>query len=100
MSGEEENERPNSDDGANPAGGEEHITLSVKDQTGEEISFKIKKSTKLEKVFKAYAQRKHIDVSSIRFLIDGERLKGDSTAKMLELEDGDQIDALLEQTGG
>jgi small ubiquitin-related modifier len=36
----------------------------------------------------------------MRFLLDGEAIKGDQTPKMLELEDGDQIDCMLEQLGG
>ncbi len=54
----------------------------------------------MEKVFNAYAQRKGVQVTSLRFLLDGERVTGDQTPKMLELEDGDQIDAVLEQVGG
>jgi len=53
-----------------------------------------------EQVFKAYAERKGISQSSLRFLLDGDRVQDDQTAKMLELEDGDQIDAVLEQVGG
>lgn len=69
-------------------------------QNGEETQFKIKKTTKMGKVFKAYAERKGISQSTLRFLLDGERVNDDQTAKMLELEDGDQIDAVLEQVGG
>eukprot|EP00501_MAST-03F_sp_TOSAG23-6_P001196 GSMAST32.ASY1.ANO1.1240.1 assembled CDS len=52
------------------------------------------------KVFKAYAQRKGIQSSALRFLLDGRRITDDDTPKMLELEDQDQIDCLLEQSGG
>jgi small ubiquitin-related modifier len=69
-------------------------------QTGEETFFKIKKSTKMSKVFETYAQRKGVQSSSLRFLLDGERIDGDNTPKMLELDDQDQIDCMLEQTGG
>ena len=62
--------------------------------------FKIKKSTKMSKVFKAYAQRKGVEEQSLRFLLDGERIDSDNTPKMLELEDEDQIDCVLQQTGG
>lgn len=74
--------------------------LSLPSQNGEETQFKIKKTTKMGKVFKAYAERKGISQSTLRFLLDGERVADDQTAKMLELEDGDQIDAVLEQVGG
>lgn len=62
--------------------------------------FKIKKSTKMSKIFTAYASKFGIDPSSYRFLHDGQRLKPDDTPKMLELEDEDQIDAVLAQNGG
>jgi small ubiquitin-related modifier len=72
----------------------------VVQQTGEETFFKIKKTTKMSKVFETYAQRKGVQVGSLRFLLDGERIEASSTPKFLELEDQDQIDCVLEQTGG
>ena len=51
----------------------------------------------MQKVFDTYAQRKAIQVSSLRFLLDGEKISPDSTPKMLELDDQDQIDCMLEQ---
>nr|CCA24509.1 small ubiquitinlike modifier (SUMO) putative [Albugo laibachii Nc14] len=78
----------------------EAITIRVKDQSGEEMFFRVKLVTKMEKVFEAYAERKNIDVTALRFLLDGTRISGDQTPKMLELEDQDQIDCALEQVGG
>lgn len=89
-----------SDDEAKQEGTNEPITIRVKDQTGEETMFKIKKSTKMSKVFSAYAQRKGVEPASLRFLLDGERIGPDETPKMLELEDEDQIDCVLAQVGG
>lgn len=66
----------------------------VVDQTGEEMQFRVKKDTKMQKIFDSYAQRKGIPVQSIRFVVDENRINGDVTPKMLELEDGDQIDAV------
>lgn len=81
----------------------ELLTLSfhgILSQTGEETFFKIKKSTKMQKVFETYAQRKGVQVNSLRFMLDGERIDPSQTPKMLELDDQDQIDCLLEQVGG
>jgi len=64
------------------------------DQAGEEMQFRVKKDTKMQKIFDSYGQRKGIPPESIRFLLDDKRIRGDSTPKMLELEDGDQIDAM------
>lgn len=66
------------------------ITIRVKDQGGDETFFKVKKTTKMSKVFGAYAQRKGVAITSLRFLIDGERIDAAETPKSLELEDQDQ----------
>ena len=52
------------------------------------------------KVFEAYADRKGVDVASLRFLLDGERINETDSPKMLKLEDEDQIDCVLQQVGG
>ena len=56
------------------------------------------------KVLTAYAKSKGVDVTKFKFLLDGQRLSlaedGDKPVKMLEIEDGDQIDAMVEQQGG
>eukprot|EP00804_Cyclotella_cryptica_P021510 CCRYP_005824-RC/>CCRYP_005824-RC protein AED:0.33 eAED:0.33 QI:87/1/1/1/0.25/0.2/5/301/95 len=80
--------------------GSEQLTIRVKDQNGEELFFKVKRNTKMSKIFNAYATRKGVQSSAIRFLLDGERVRPDDTPKMLELEDQDQIDCVLEQSGG
>lgn len=54
----------------------------------------------MQKIMEAYAQRKGISSASLRFVIDGERLQPDSTPKMLELEENDQVDVMLETVGG
>lgn len=54
----------------------------------------------MAKVFVNYAARKGVDVSAIRFLLDGERIPEESTPITLDLEDQDMIDCMLEQTGG
>lgn len=54
----------------------------------------------MSKIFNAYASRKGVDPNSLRFLLDGDNVDPNATPKMLELEDQDQIDAVLEQVGG
>ena len=54
----------------------------------------------MSKIFNAYSTRKGVDPAALRFLLDGEPVNPDQTPKMLELEDQDQIDAVLEQVGG
>eukprot|EP00938_MAST-03A_sp_MAST-3A-sp1_P000769 g769.t1 len=76
------------------------ITIRVKNQSSQEVFFKVKMDIAMGKVFKAYAKKTGVQVNELRFLLDGERVKADATPKSLELEDQDQIDVVLEQTGG
>ncbi len=76
------------------------ITLRVREGTGEETAFKVKKSTKMSKIFETFASRKGLSVNMIRFMYDGQRIKAEDTPKMLEMEDDDQIDVVLQQEGG
>jgi Ubiquitin-like protein (sentrin) len=78
----------------------EHITLKVKSQDGNELLFKIKKGTQLKKLMDAYCSRNGVSPSTVRFLFDGVRIQENNTPNDLNLEDNDQIDAMVEQTGG
>ena len=80
-------------------GGEGSLNIRIRDQTGEETFFKVKRTTKMEKVFNTYAQRKGVNQNSLRFLLDGEKIFPEETPASLDLEDQDQIDCLLEQGG-
>ncbi|XP_058206828.1 small ubiquitin-related modifier 2-like [Rhododendron vialii] len=79
---------------------EQHINLKVKGQDGNEVFFRIKRSTQLRKLMTAYCDRQSVEFNSIAFLFDGRRLRGEQTPDELEMEDGDEIDAMLHQTGG
>ncbi|KDQ09582.1 hypothetical protein BOTBODRAFT_164723 [Botryobasidium botryosum FD-172 SS1] len=72
----------------------------VTTQTNEEVFFKIKRSTKLSKPQGAYATNVGKDVSSIRFLYNGERINEDDTPASLYVADNDTIDVQVEQVGG
>jgi len=85
-------------DAPKPAG--EFVGLKVVGQDGSEVFFKIKKHTPLRKLIDAYCSRQGQSTSTIRFLYDGRRIQPDSTPKDLGMEDGDIIDAMLQQTGG
>ncbi|KAM3216359.1 small ubiquitin-related modifier 2 [Capsicum annuum] len=77
-----------------------HINLKVKTQDGNEVFFRIKRSTQLKKLMNAYCDRKSVNFNAIAFLFDGRRLRAEQTPDELEMEDGDEIDAMLHQTGG
>jgi len=85
----------------------EQLNLKVKSQDGEEVFFKIKSSTQLKKLMDAYCQRQSVIIyliqlnsSNVRFLFDGERLHETQTPKDLNMENGDEIDVVIEQVGG
>ncbi len=65
---------------------------------GDEVWFKVKTTTKLQKLFDTYALHKGIGSGSLRFLLDGERLRGDQTPEDVDMEDGDQIDVFEDPT--
>ena len=71
------------------------ITVRVKDQGGDETFFKVKKTTKMSKVFGAYAIRRGQTIAALHFLIDGERIDGAETPNSLELENLDQSKLFL-----
>ncbi|XP_057765595.1 small ubiquitin-related modifier 1-like isoform X2 [Salvia miltiorrhiza] len=91
--GTEEDKKPGGDQSG-------HINLKVKGQDGNEVFFRIKRSTQLKKLMNAYCDRQSVDLSSIAFLFDGRRLRAEQTPDELDMEDGDEIDAMLHQTGG
>ena len=86
------------DDEKKPAA--EQLNLKVITQDGNEIFFKCKMTTPLQKLMTAFCNRHGVAQSSVRFLFDGARIDPNQTPQQLEMEDGDVIDCMLEQTGG
>lgn len=63
--------------------------------------FKIKKNTKMLRVFTIHAQRMGVDPSSLCYLLDGEPISPEDTAVSLGLEEDDRIDCTFAPpTGG
>lgn len=56
----------------------EHLNIKVTDNNNE-VFFKIKRSTKLEKLMNAFCERQGKDVRTVRFLFDGQRVTGQDT---------------------
>ncbi len=79
---------------------EKSIQLKVKNAEGKEVVFKLKLNTPLRKLMDAYCSREGLPHDGVRFLFDGERLNRDQTPGELGMNDGEEIDALVEQTGG
>jgi small ubiquitin-related modifier len=78
-----------------------HINIKVKDQDNNEVFFKVKRSTQLEKLMTAYASQQGQARDSLRFHnCDGQRIQPNDTPDSLEMEDGERIDVFQEQQGG
>jgi len=75
---------------------DKRIIIRVRDVFGEETFFKIKKTTKMRKLFQAYADREGVQLSFLSFIFNGERIEPDQTPKMIGLNDQDQIDCTLD----
>ncbi|KAF5181187.1 Small ubiquitin-related modifier [Thalictrum thalictroides] len=76
------------------------INLKVKGQDGQVVNFRVKKTIHLGKLMSVYCQRQSLDIKAIVFLYDGRYIKLKNTPAQLEMEDGDEIDAMLHQTSG
>ncbi|EKD11958.1 ubiquitin-like modifier [Drepanopeziza brunnea f. sp. 'multigermtubi' MB_m1] len=93
---------PSADDKleASKANAPVHIKIKVKNQHGSEVTFKMKRTTPLEKVMDAFCSRQEIDIKSVRFLFEGQRVQPTDTPISLEMEDEDIIEVFIEQLGG
>ena len=78
---------------------DEKISLIVKDQSGSEVLFRVRPSTRMEKVWNAYCGAKHICSTSIKFVCDGCRIRPYDTCESLRLENNDSIYCYMEQEG-
>ncbi len=79
---------------------ETSLNIKVASQDGEEMHFKIKETTTLDRLMTAYCERKGVPPDSMRFLYDGIRIAPDKSPKDLDMENEDVIDAVIMQTGG
>ncbi|KAH9989244.1 ubiquitin-related domain-containing protein [Russula vinacea] len=94
MSQQEEVPTQSPDVKPDPQGGET-INVKVVSSGGEEVFFKIKRTTKLSKLQGAYANKVGKDVGSIRFLYDGTRINDDDTPASLDMEDNGTVPPLF-----
>ncbi|KAI1291228.1 ubiquitin family protein [Xylaria venustula] len=97
MSGENESGPPSAERNEAPAGGE-HITLKVTDFKNE-VPFKIKRSTKLEKVMVAFLKWRGGNAEYAVFIFSGIRVQKSDTPDSLEMLNGDTIEVHWEIGG-
>ncbi|KAI9038732.1 SUMO family protein SMT3 [Aspergillus affinis] len=77
----------------------EHLNIKVTDNNNE-VFFKIKRSTQLKKLMDAFCDRQGKQLSTVRFLFDGTRVRPEDTPDTLEMADGDTLEVHQEQIGG
>ena len=85
---------------AQPENNPEFIKLRVVAQDSSEIHFRVKMTASMLKIMKNYAKRLEVPLSSLRFAVDGERIKDADTPASLGLENDDIIDVFQQQVGG
>jgi len=102
MSSENENDTDNEAQSPNEPQeppNSEHINIKVTDNNNE-VFFKIKCTTKLDKLMNAFCERQGITYNSVRFLFDGMRVQSADTPDSLDMVDGDTLEVHQEQVGG
>lgn len=63
----------------------EQLNIKVKDAEGNEVFFKVKRTTKLAKLKRAYAERMGKPENSVRFIFDGQRVGDEDTAESVRI---------------
>lgn len=76
------------------------LALSVEDQSDGVVNFTVKPTVPMSKIMSRYAEAKGVDLQSLRFAFDGQRLGGNATPQALGMEDGDVLHVFVEQIGG
>ena len=76
------------------------VSLRLQATDGSEVVFKIKGDTKLGKIFAAYAAKTGEPIYSFKlFSSGGNVIKYEDTPDSIGLEDGETIDAMMQQGG-
>ena len=76
------------------------LTLRIKNQDNEEVLFKIGENVELKKLKEVYCRHQKLRCGSVQLLFDGERVGEKQTAREWGMVTGDEIDVVVEQTGG
>jgi hypothetical protein len=66
---------------------------------GAELAFKVRPTTRMGKIFKAYCLARHIKEESVIFVYEGIRILEEYNCIDLELKDGDTLDVIPRQHG-
>ncbi|KAG8795361.1 hypothetical protein FRC12_015494 [Ceratobasidium sp. 428] len=83
-----------------PASKSDKVTLVIRSQEGPSFQIKVPRAKPLKEAFAKAHEQFHKAPGTFRFYFNGVRLQPDTTPKMHEMVDEDEIDAQLEQIGG
>jgi len=78
-----------------PQGLGAYITLRVIDQDGNRSLLLLRGRTRLRNLMNTYCHRQAVELNAIRFLYNGRQLTGDETPDELHMEDGHEINAIM-----
>ncbi|KAM9874699.1 ubiquitin family protein [Verticillium dahliae] len=99
MSAEKEKGNAPPDGSRGDKGKAEHLNIKVTDNNND-VFFKVKHSSKLEKLMNAFCDRQGKALSTVRFVFEGQRVQPTDTPGALEMADGDTLEVYQEQVGG
>jgi small ubiquitin-related modifier len=78
----------------------ERIRIRVIGQDGHDVYFDLKPTTKWQRVLEAYCKLRAVSTSSMRFIFEGQRVNSQLSLADYNVVHNDQVDAVLQQTGG
>eukprot|EP00033_Pygsuia_biforma_P001775 GCRY01001985.1.p1 GENE.GCRY01001985.1~~GCRY01001985.1.p1 ORF type:complete len:137 (+),score=14.63 GCRY01001985.1:247-657(+) len=76
------------------------IEISVMTPKGDLLTFRVRRSTPIQKIIKAYCDSENVEQSTVRLLYDSELLKETDTPKDKGMADGTNLVLMISQTGG
>ncbi|KAK7318948.1 hypothetical protein RJT34_03657 [Clitoria ternatea] len=76
------------------------VNFAIRDQEGRRLFFRVKENIQFRKVFKDFCDKRNFDYEVMRFIYDGHYVNGKQTPKTLNIENGEEILATIQQTGG
>ncbi|KAJ3547394.1 hypothetical protein NM688_g5407 [Phlebia brevispora] len=82
-----------------PPEGKPKITIVFQHES-QTVSVKVSRTTLFGKIFKTVEERFNTQAGAFRFNYEGDRILGEQTPAEIGIEDGDVIDANLQQVGG
>lgn len=77
----------------------EYVNIKIRYE-GTVVMFKVRPSVAFAKVSSAFCEKTKLDKASVRFLFESARIGETQTFEELGVQDGDELDAYISQSGG